>query len=436
MKKISLLFVCLMSLAFLNATGQQQLPERKPYFKSHPQGVAAAMTSAFVVDSIGVADLVNALLGPGAVISNLVYTGSPLALGSFSDPLSSLGLDSGVVISTGKTMDIPGPNVSASTTTLLNTPGDSLLGSLVAWPTFDAAIIEFDVLVQTDTLACHFVLGSEEYPEFSPSNFNDVFAFFVSGPGLPGTINIARIPGTNDIISINNINPTTNPQYYVDNTNGQELEYDGFTVPFLCQYPVQNGQTYHFRLALADCADPNFDSGIFLKKNSVLGYASMPVPSFNATVNGMTVQFTNTTNYAIFYVWDFGDGVVDTTVSMTVNHTYATAGVYNVVMEAHNYYQVASCTQTLSLGNVGLQENITAIPEARLIKGNNGRITIDLGIPVQAVVRVFDITGQEKMTMEHRGSSLIKVNLDQLPRGLYILRLNTPAYGRSWKILN
>lgn len=433
MQKTYTLAILMVAFLQLSAFSQQQYPERKPYFKAKNLTVANRLVSNVTVDSITPADLVNELLGPGAVISNLTYTGSLQALGSFIDAGNSFGIDSGVVISTGNVMYIPGPNVSPSSTTVFNTPGDSLLNTYTNWGTYDAAIIEFDMTVLTDTIGCTFVFASEEYPEWANSNFNDLFAFFVSGPGITSPVNIALLPGTNTPVSINNVNDSVNPQYYVDNTAGTELEFDGYTIPIQCQYPIQNGQTYHFKIAIADCADANFDSGIFLKKNSILGLAAMPVPNFSAAVSGLTVQLTNTTNYALFYVWDFGDGFIDTTTSVTTSHTYAIAGNYTLRLEAHNYYQIASVQQTLNMGGVGIFETGTFTAPLMHSLGH-GTFTVSTKDLSMKQLKVYTLTGALQYELTTTDTNL-SLDLTSLPKGLYLVVLESNQGVYRWKVV-
>ena len=47
----------------------------------------------------------NILLGPGVTVSNILYNGSPAALGSFQASNTNLGIDEGVVLTTGTVID-------------------------------------------------------------------------------------------------------------------------------------------------------------------------------------------------------------------------------------------------------------------------------------------------------------------------------------------
>ena len=160
----------------------------------------------------------NVLLGPGVTVSNITYNGSPSAIGYFDGSQTNLGIDSGIVLTTGTVLQNGsgphGPNDQAGAGVDNGTGGSGLLSSIInGSPTFNASILEFDFIPYSDTVRFKYVFGSDEYPEFAPPNnsgFNDVFGFFISGPGVPGMMNIARLPTNGSIVSINNVNAITN----------------------------------------------------------------------------------------------------------------------------------------------------------------------------------------------------------------------------------
>jgi len=224
------------------------------------------------------------LLGTGITVSNIVYTGDTGQIGYFNGTASNIGLPSGVLLCTGVIYNAVGPVGSNVGGTCLSLPGDADMTNLCGCTgTYDAGIIEFDFVPTGDTVKFNYVFGSEEYPEFVGS-FNDVFAFFISGPGIVGTPNIALIPNTTTPVTIDNVNngvgycpgsPPTGPcqlcQYYVDNCGGTTVNYPGFTTPFTAKHWVIPCQTYHIKIAIADALDCVYDSGVFLEQGSFSG---------------------------------------------------------------------------------------------------------------------------------------------------------------------
>ena len=228
----------------------------------------------------------NTLIGPGVTVSNITYNGSPSSIGSFTGTGTNLGIANGIIITTGTVIDNGngphGPNNQANAGQINGGAGSTLLSGIIGGgQTYDAAILEFDFIPYSDTVRFKYVFGSDEYPEFAPPNneiFNDVFGFFIAGPGITGLQNIARLPNNGSIVSINNVNAITNPTFFNFNGDGTSspynsspfyIQYDGFTDVLEAVSSVQCGETYHLILALADVGDGDYDSGIFLEANSL-----------------------------------------------------------------------------------------------------------------------------------------------------------------------
>jgi gliding motility-associated-like protein len=231
--------------------------------------------------------------GECETIFNIRQIGSnPNGIGFFSGPDSVIGFDRGIILSTGNVADAAGPNSDTDTSTDLegqiNDPDLSLAST---GDIFDRSGLEFDFIPLQPTVTFRYVFASEEYCEFVGAAFNDIFGFFISGPGLSGpfsdgAVNLATIPGTNQPVSINNVNYTTNPSFYLDNefpnvrdiancggsnTTGPRfdvIEYDGQTVVLTATVELQTCQTYHIRLLVGDVADGDLDSAVFLEAGS------------------------------------------------------------------------------------------------------------------------------------------------------------------------
>ena len=225
------------------------------------------------------AALTNYFQGIGLTISNMTVTGNPASYGFFSGT-SNMSFGSGVIMSTGMVNNLISNPSGAFLSSDNATMGDGLISTVASGPSYDACIIEFDCVPVNSNLLFNFSFGSEEYNEYVYSGYNDAFAIAVTGPDPAGgsynNTNFARLPGTNTpVVSVNSINngnggagPCTNCVYYIDNATGLDVAYDGFTSGLLGLVPVTPGQTYHFKIVIADIGDPYYDSSVMFLANS------------------------------------------------------------------------------------------------------------------------------------------------------------------------
>jgi len=216
-----------------------------------------------VVPKIGITSggsataLAQSLVGAGVTVSNARFTGDPAAAGTFTGAAGDIAVASGVILSTGKVVDADGPNVDEGWSTDFSRPGDADLTAIVGAETFDAAVLEFDVVPVGTTMSIRFVFASEEYPEFVDSDFNDVLAIYVNG------VNCANFNGRP--VAINSINENVNAAFFVPNYGtAHNTEFDGFTVPLDCVANVTPGVVNRVKIAIADTADPIYDAAVFL----------------------------------------------------------------------------------------------------------------------------------------------------------------------------
>ncbi|WNJ20621.1 choice-of-anchor L domain-containing protein [Pontibacter sp. G13] len=276
-----------------------------------------------VSDSLDKFSLLQTLFASGVQVSNLTVTcDTTMAMWEFDGTNSNLGLDRGVLLSTGQASQAIGPNTSPGTSTNLADPGYAPLTTLSGQNTFDACVIEFDIYPTCDSVGIQYVFASEEYHEYVSTvpggGINDVFAFFISGPGytnppgMPG-VNIALIPGTTTPVSISTVNngyapantmstgPCTNCTYFVDNVGGTTVEYDAFTVPLLAQAAVQPCNTYHITLAIADASDGILDSGVFLEAGGIgCVTPQLTLEAVNSNLLGANVTVEGCVNQGYF----------------------------------------------------------------------------------------------------------------------------------------
>lgn len=281
--------------------------------------VNSAPTPSFLVT--------NVLLGSGVSATGITYTGAASARGSFNYSGPSIGFTSGVLLATGDINTAIGPNTAGGAGTNLFASGDADLNSVSSNTTFDAAILEFDFVPLSDTIKFRYVFASEEYMEFVSSGVNDAFGFFISGPGITGPYaggakNIALIPGTSTPVTIDNVNATTTPSLYINNETppGATVQYDGLTVPLTAISPVQCGETYHIKIAIADAGDGVWDSGVFLEAGSFSSVGVSIIPEISYGGANDSTLYEGCGNACIYFVRTSGLTTTDT-IDVTIGGT-------------------------------------------------------------------------------------------------------------------
>lgn len=283
MKKV---YLPLLASVFFAASALAQSDLR--VYKAQPAGVKSHRS------------LFESLVGEGVVLRSysITKTSSDEAFGFFEDKQASLGMKKGLIMTTGGISALCGRNtVPNMSNNVHHVRQDNLrydandnkgrcaeLEKFLSkgQKTFDACVLEMDIIPTADTLSFNYVFGSEEYDEFVGSQFNDAFAFFITGKGIEGERNLAVVPGTEIPVSVNTINhggnssyhtAPSNPTFYVSNVAGNiAIEYDGMTRLMEIRQPVIPYETYHIKLAVADVSDNSYDSGVFIEGQSIISY--------------------------------------------------------------------------------------------------------------------------------------------------------------------
>lgn len=284
------------------------------------------------------------LLGPGIEVDSITFNGhpgsqiaptgvGPSEMGRFNGSNCNVGLAAGLFLCPGVgSVHLPGPNHDLRTTgggisaaQGILTP-DQDLSKLSGWPwwetgnnIYNKAVLEFDLVPDNDMLSFRYVFSSEEYERWVCTQYNDVFGWFLSGPGIEGpyteqAINIAFVPGSLSPVAINSINSgqteanangplndlyhycdtvdpnwTANTAYYRYN-GGQwpapqpiadvaQLEapynndpyyiaHNGLTVVLTASAAVEIGQRYRMKMAVSNVGDSRYPSAVYVEQNS------------------------------------------------------------------------------------------------------------------------------------------------------------------------
>ncbi len=241
-------------------------------------------------------NLTSLIAGTGVSISNVRVncktTNTGRGYGKFTSTVPSLPISEGLILTTGQPRNAIGPNTDGATGTYYGNNANTavasdsittLMNKFSQRTVFEYCMIEFDIVPQGDSIIFDYVFASEEYNEWVNSNYNDVFGFFIQGPGIVGNaglgnkLNLARVNPINGTtaVAINSVNNGSNSSYYVSNSNtnnanvgtpAHNIGYDGFTKNLYAKTHVKPCSTYRLQLIIADCGDRIYDSGVFIEK--------------------------------------------------------------------------------------------------------------------------------------------------------------------------
>lgn len=380
-------------------------------------------------------------LGNCGIVSNLSFFGSSTQYGKFEQESTNSGLKKGLIIATGNVSNASGPNDSESTGNSTGGSYDSdLLTKSQGATLYDAAGFQFDLTATKEIFSVWAVFGSDEYLEYTGSNYNDIFAiFFKENKNGSGNIyeNIAAIPGSTLPIKINTVNQGsagTNgnlanlqppfgsmqySKYFINNPVGsQGIEYDGYTIPLLVQKPMIIGTTYHIKFAIADAGDAVFDSGLFITSDSFqVNGVAQPIVNFKTSTCGNTIAIDNKTKYADQYVWDFGDGTQSNEVNPT--HTYQSSGIYPIILTSKNQ---ANLTQTKQK-NIDLDATIelSSFNVAQIECASKG--SINLKVNTKANTILYKWSDQTQTKSLDANDCVVNFDRNDLEEGSYSLEV-------------
>ena len=232
--------------------------------------------------------LVQNLVGLGIdIVGTPEFTGTENSAGFFVNGSSSIGIESGILLTTGDANLANGPNASGTAGSINGLPGDPDLTAIAGLATNDATALEFQFETDGGDLFFDFVFASEEYNEFVESGFTDAFGFFLDG------VNIGLIPGTSTPITIDTVNLDSNSEFFNDNSDlalpaFDLVEYDGFTDVFTAQALNLSPGVHTIRLVIADGGDSSFDSAVFFRAGSFSGTAGSPLSITNTSTDPST----------------------------------------------------------------------------------------------------------------------------------------------------
>ena len=237
-----------------------------------------------VLISSGTNSCVTPTVSNVQVSPNLPATNAQRSWGYFHRGTTNFPFQDGIVLSTGYANKAGNSYISTTLGDDLPTGSDpDLVAATNPSATLnDAVVLEFDFVPTSSQVKFNYLFASEEYTGSFPCSFSDAFALLLRPTAGGPYVNMAVLPapGTGPV-SVTNIHPqdsftgfdmgcgAPNVSFFGGyNTSNIETNFNGRTVPLQATATVVPGQSYHFKMVLADAIDSSYDSAVFLEGGS------------------------------------------------------------------------------------------------------------------------------------------------------------------------
>ncbi|MBA6153022.1 T9SS type B sorting domain-containing protein [Gelidibacter gilvus] len=314
------------------------------YFTGYSQNVqvdSQTYTAQQLIEDI----FINSNCVQNVVVTNVVggsFNSTDKSYGYFDASGTTFPIQRGVVMSTGRLSNVPGPNTSISDDDAINWDGDSdLERSLSEGNTINATILEFDFVAASSQISFRYLFASEEYQENNTRTcrYSDLFGFLIRSENEQEYTNIALIPGSQTPVKVTTVHSgvpdgcdAINETYFGGwNNSTAPINFNGQTEVLTATANIIPNQNYHVKLVIADAQNYRYDSAIFLEANSFelktnLGVNRL-VSTNNPVCEGDSMVLNAVQPGNLEYVWYKDGALVETQNASCPNcGTYAVTG--------------------------------------------------------------------------------------------------------------
>ncbi len=202
---------------------------------------------------------------------------------------------------------------------------------------------------------------------------------------------------------------------------------------FIGPYQPEESGTYYFVIKIGSGEWDNtqtLDFEVIIDEISLLESTFTPAVTadfFSDVTEGdapLTVYFTDLSENATTWDWDFGDG--NTSTDQSPSHTYEDAGVYTVTLVASNEATADTMTveDLITVNPVGFAESPYAGKLHVYPNPSTGSVKVEIPENLTGEIVVTGILGNELLKKELQNDQQV-INLEIDKQGMYIIMVNS-----------
>ena len=234
-------------------------------------------------------------------------------------------------------------------------------------------------------------------------------------PAVDVSGNASICPGQTTTLTATSVNNITDYQWQLNGNDIANADNNTFNASTAGNYSI----------TVTDANGCTASSGVYTVTEDI-----PPIADFTFNVSGVTVTFSNQSQNATDYVWNFGDGSPENSDENTT-HNYNTPGIYTVTLTAENSCGSDTHTEVIEILPVGI---FSYMENSDLFKIYPNPAANELNIAFANLnntfceIKLVNVSGQviyKTNIVPATETTVLNIDISELPLGNYFIQLNS-----------